>query len=50
MKPPQVASIERVNYWLAPELGYFPVQVKTKLGRLPLTVRLTGFSDAGDSP
>ena len=41
---------QRVNYWLAPELGYFPVQVKTKLGRLPLTVRLTGFSDAGDSP
>ena len=38
---------QRVNYWLAPELGYFPVQVKTKLGRLPLTVRLTGFSEAG---
>jgi hypothetical protein len=35
---------QRVNYWLAPELGYLPLQVKTKLGRLPLTVRLTGFS------
>lgn len=39
---------QRVNYWLAPELGYFPLQIKTKLGRLPLTVRLTGFSTAGD--
>jgi hypothetical protein len=39
---------QRVNYWLAPELGYLPLQVKTKLGRLPLTVRLTGFSRAGD--
>lgn len=39
---------QRVSYWLAPELGYFPLQVKTKLGRLPLTVRLTGFSTATD--
>ena len=39
---------QRVNYWLAPQLGYFPLQIKTKLGRLPLTVRLTGFSTAGD--
>ena len=34
----------RVNYWLAPQLGYLPVQVKTKLGRLPLTVRLIAVS------
>jgi hypothetical protein len=39
---------QRVNYWLAPELGYLPLQVKTKLGRLPLTVRLTGFSGIAD--
>ena len=41
---------QRVNYWLAPELGYLPLQVKTKLGRLPLTVRLTGFSGIADPP
>ena len=41
---------QRVNYWLAPELGYLPLQVKTKLGRLPLTVRLTGFRGIADSP
>lgn len=34
----------RVNYWLAPQLGYLPVQVKTKLGRLSLTVRLIAVS------
>ena len=50
MKPPQVASISgSIIGWLS-ELGYFPVQVKTKLGRLPLTVRLTGFSDAKTRP
>ena len=31
----------RVNYWLVPELGYLPALIKTKLGRLPLKVRLT---------
>lgn len=31
----------RVNYWLVPELGYLPALIKTKLRRLPLTVKLT---------
>lgn len=31
----------RVNYWLAPDLGYLPVLVKTKMGSMPLKVRLT---------
>lgn len=30
----------RVNYWLVPELGYLPALIKTKLGSLPLTVKL----------
>lgn len=30
----------RVNYWLAPDLGYLPVLVKTKMGSMPLKVRL----------
>lgn len=38
----------RVNYWLAPQLGYLPVQVKTKLGRLPLTVRLIAVSSVNE--
>ena len=31
----------RVNYWLAPDLGYLPVLIKTKMGSMPLKVRLT---------
>lgn len=33
---------QRVNYWLIPELGYLPALIKTKLGRVPLTVKLRG--------
>ena len=36
----------RVNYWLAPDLGYLPVLVKTKMGSMPLKVRLTDVRTA----
>jgi hypothetical protein len=38
----------RVSYWLIPELGYLPALIKTKLGRLPLKVRLTGVVSSGE--
>jgi hypothetical protein len=38
----------RVNYWLVPELGYLPALIKTKLGRIPLTIRLRGVDTAGE--
>ena len=36
----------RVNYWLAPDLGYLPVLIKTKIGSMPLKVRLTNLGEA----
>ena len=36
----------RVNYWLAPDLSYLPVLVKTKMGSMPLKVRLTDVRTA----
>ena len=38
----------RVNYWLAPDLGYLPVLVKTKMGTMPLKVRLTDVTAADE--
>ena len=36
----------RVNYWLAPDLGYLPVLVKTKMGSMPLKARLIDVRSA----
>lgn len=38
----------RVSYWLIPELGYLPALIKTKLGRLPLKMKLTGVDSVDE--